>query len=105
MEITRLILGLALGTWLIRALPLTILSGMALPAWLRAWLRLVPGAVLAASLAQSLLVREDRLLPSWHNSYLLAAAPALVVVWRTSNMLLTMLVGMGAFALLQRWLG
>ena len=105
MEITRLILVLALGTWLIRALPLTILSGVALPAWLREWLRLVPGAVLAASLAQALLVQNDRLAISWRNVHLLAAVPAFLIAWRTHNMLLTMLAGMGTFALLQHWLG
>lgn len=101
MALTLLILGLAVGTYALRVLPLTILSRTTLPAWLEEWLRLVPGAVLAASLAQSLLVREGGLALTWRNVYLLAAVPTLVVAWRTRNMILTMLTGIGTFALLQ----
>lgn len=102
MALTLLILGLALGTYLIRVVPLSILSRVSLPQWAVDWLRLVPGAVLAASLAQSLLVREERLVFSWTNAHLMAALPAMLVAWRTKNMILTMAVGMLAYALLQR---
>jgi branched-subunit amino acid transport protein len=104
MAITFLILGLALGTYLLRLLPLTVLSRAALPAWAYDWLSLVPGAVLAASLAQALLVQEEQLALTWTNAYLLAAVPAFIVAWRTRNVVLTMLSGMAAFALLQRLL-
>jgi len=102
MAITLLILGLALGTYLLRLLPLTALSRVTLPEWAKDWLSLVPGAVLAASLAQALLVREEHLALSWRNTYLLAAIPAFLVAWRTRNVVLTMLSGMAAYALLQR---
>jgi len=102
MALTLLILGLALGTYLFRLLPLTALSRVTLPAWAQDWLSLVPGAVLAASLAQALLVQEEHLALSWRNAYLLAAIPAFLVAWRTRNVVLTMLSGMAAYALLQR---
>jgi branched-subunit amino acid transport protein len=51
-----------------------------------------------------LLVREGALAATWRNPYLLAAAPAFLVAWRTRNMLLTMVTGMAAFALAQRLL-
>ena len=102
MAVTLLILGLALGTYLLRLLPLTALSRVTLPEWAQDWLGLVPGAVLAASLAQTLLVREEHLALSWRNTYLLAAIPAFLVAWRTRNVVLTMLSGMAAYALLQR---
>ncbi len=104
MAITTLICGLALGTFLIRVLPLTLLSRVTLPASVRAWLRYVPSAVLAASLAQTLLVREGALNLSWANAYLWAALPAFLVAWRTRNMILTMLSGMAAYALALRLL-
>jgi branched-subunit amino acid transport protein len=96
---------LALGTYLFRIAPLTLLSGVELPQWALHWLRLVPGAVLAASLAQTLLVREGAFALTWRNPYLLAAVPAFLVAWRTRNMLLTMTAGMATFALMQRLLG
>jgi branched-subunit amino acid transport protein len=104
LALTLTILALALGTYLLRVLPITLLSRATLPAWLHDWLALVPGAVLAASLAQTLFVPDGRFDLSWHNLYLLAAAPTVLVAWRTRNVLLTMLSGMAAFALLQRLL-
>ena len=104
MATTLLILGLAAGTFLLRFLPLAVLSRVELPLWAREWLSLVPGAVLAASLAQALLVRNDRLALSWANPYLLAAVPTFLVAWRTRNVILTMISGMAAYALLSHLL-
>lgn len=105
MATTLLILGLAAGTFLLRFLPLATLSRVELPRWARDWLGLVPGAVLAASLAQALLIQNDRLALSWANPYLLAAVPTFVVAWRTRNVILTVLSGMAAYALLNHLLG
>jgi branched-subunit amino acid transport protein len=104
MAITLLILGLALGTFLIRVLPLTVLSRVEVPQGVREWLRLVPSAVLAASLAQALLIQDGALRITWTNHSLWAAIPAFLVAWRTRNMLATMLSGMAAYALLARLL-
>ena len=103
-SLTALILAMALGTFAFRLLPLTVLTRLQLPAWARDWLSLVPGAVLAASLAQTLLLREGALALPWRNAHLLAALPTALVAWRTRNMIATMAVGMLAFALLQRLL-
>ncbi len=105
MSTTLLILALAAGTLAIRLLPLAALSRVRLPGWAEEWLRLVPGAVLAASLAQSVLVRDGQLAITWRNPYLLAALPAFLVAWRTRNVLLTMLSGMVGFALISQLLG
>jgi branched-subunit amino acid transport protein len=95
--VTWLIVALAAGTLFWRLLPLATLSRTSLPRWAEEWLRLVPGAILAASLAQSLLVQGDRLALTWRNPYLLAALPAFLVAWRTRNVLLTMVCGMAGF--------
>jgi branched-subunit amino acid transport protein len=104
MAITLLILGLALGTFLIRVLPLTVLGRIELAPSVREWLRLVPSAVLAASLAQALLVQDGALNLTWANRSLWAAIPAFLVAWRTRNMLATMLAGMATYALLAQLL-
>ncbi len=95
--VTWLIVALAAGTLIWRLLPLAALSRTSLPRWAEEWLRLVPGAILAASLAQSLLVQEEQLTLTWRNPYLLAALPAFLVAWRTRNVLLTMACGMAGF--------
>lgn len=95
---------MALGTFAFRLLPLTVLTRLQLPAWARDWLSLVPGAVLAASLAQTLLFRQGALALDWRNVHLLAALPTALAAWRTRNMIATMVVGMLTFALLERLL-
>ena len=100
MATTWLILALAIGTFAWRFVPFALLARIELPNWAKEWLRLVPGAVLAASLAQTLLVQENRVNLSWANAELLAALPAFLVAWRTKNMILTMLSGMLSYALL-----
>ena len=102
--ITRLIAALAVSNFVTRYVPLAWLSRVALPGWAEDFLKLVPGAVLAASLAQALLIQDERLALSLGNPHLLAALPASVVAWRTRSMIWTMLTGIVAFALLGRLL-
>jgi branched-subunit amino acid transport protein len=83
MNVTLVILAIALGTIIFRLVPLALLSRMSLPTWLQDWLGLVPAAVLSAMLAQSLFVQEGRLALAWQNTFLLAAVPTFVVAWRT----------------------
>ncbi len=104
-SLTLFIVVLALGTFCLRFLPMAVLSRVNLPEWAQEWLRLVPGAVLAASLAQALFIREGQISLSWTNAYLLAAIPALLVAWRTRSMGLTILSGMAAYVLFQHLLG
>jgi branched-subunit amino acid transport protein len=104
MATTWLILALAVGTFAWRFVPFALLARVELPDWAKEWLRLVPGAVLAASLAQTLLVQDKRLDLSWANVEIWAALPAFLVAWRTRNMMLTMLSGMLSYALLHHLL-
>ncbi len=99
MTTTTTILLLALGTFLLRFVPMAALSRVALPAWAEDWLRLVPGAVLAASLAQALLYPEGSLWLSMRNPYLLATVPTALVAWRTRSVIFTMVAGLAFFAL------
>ena len=104
MAITLIILAIAFCTYLFRVVPLAVLSRFDLPVWAQDWLELVPGAVLAATLAQILLVRDGTLSVSLDNLYLLAALPTALVAWKTRNLVPTMLVGIAAYALLSHWL-
>lgn len=104
MSKTWLILALAAGTFAWRFVPFAVLAQVELPDWVKEWLRLVPAAILAASLTQTLLVQENHINMSWTNVELLAALPAFLVAWRTRSMILTMLSGMLGYALLQHLL-
>ena len=101
---TLLIVSLAASNFLTRYVPLAWLTGVALPGWAEDFLSLVPGAVLAASLAQALLIQDEGLALSLRNPHLLAAIPASLVAWRTRSMIWTMLTGIAAFGVLTRML-
>jgi branched-subunit amino acid transport protein len=72
-----------------------------LPGLLRRALRFVPVAVLTAIIVPALVFSQDTLDVSPGNARLMAGVLAVLVAWRTRNMLLTIAVGMGALWLLQ----
>jgi len=97
-----LILGMALVTYLLRYLPLVCLRHVEIPAWFRRWLELAPAAILAAMLAPTVFIAEERIDLSFDNINVWAALPAALIAWRTRNIMLTMLAGMAASALIQQ---
>lgn len=74
---------------------------LAVPEWLRRALRFAPPAVLSAIILPELLLQEGTLNFSYENPRLLAGLVAILVAWRTRNVLLTLLVGMGTLWALQ----
>ena len=101
-ETWGLILGMALVTYLIRYLPLAYLSQAEIPSWFTRWLELATAAILAAMLAPTVLIAKDRIDLSLSNASFWAAIPAALVAWRTRNIMLTILVGMAASAVIQQ---
>ena len=93
------IVGMAVVTCLPRLLPTLFLSGRNLRPLLIAWLRLVPPAVLAAMLAPSLLLRENRVDLGFDNLFFWAALVAFPVAWKSKSLFATVVVGMGLVAL------
>jgi len=93
------IVGMAVVTYLPRLLPTLFLSGRNLRPLLIAWLRLVPPAVLAAMLAPSLLLRENRVDLGFDNLFFWAALVAFPVAWKSKSLFATVVVGMGLVAL------
>lgn len=92
-DILLIILGCALVTFLPRVLPLMVLSRINLPEWGMRWLNYVPISIMAALVAQELLVDEGKIKGLMYNVELLAALPTfLIAVWRRS-LLLTVLGG------------
>lgn len=96
-----LVIGLSVGTYLLRA---SFLLGAerfgGLPPAAERVLPFVPTAVLAGLAAPSILLVEGTLSVGLDNPRLLAGAAAVLVAWRTENMLATVGVGMGVFWLL-----
>lgn len=91
--ILLIILGAALVTFIPRVLPLMLLSQMELPKWLIRWLKNVPVAVMAALLAQELLLSGGHFSLTDNYLKLLAAIPAFIVAFLTKSLLGTVLAG------------
>lgn len=92
-SILLIIVGCTLVTFIPRVLPLVILSQMELPKWVIRWLKNVPVAVMAALLAQALLLSDDQFSISENYLQLLAAIPAFIIAILTKSLLGTVMVG------------
>lgn len=82
-----------------------LLERIRVPEWFRSGLRFVPVAVLSGIILPELTSPNGSLFLSWRNPQLLAGAVAILVAWKTRNVLLTIAVGMGALLVFQFVLG
>lgn len=100
-DVLLLILGCAVVTLIPRVLPLMILSRFRLPDWSMRWLSHVPVAIMAALVAQELLIRDGKLAPLASNAELFAAVPAFLVAAFTRSLLGTVAAGIISLMLLR----
>jgi len=82
-----------------------LLDRIRVPDWFRRGLRFVPVAVLSAIILPELTNPNGSLFISLRNPQLLAGAVAILVAWRTKNVILTIVAGMGALLIFQFVLG
>ncbi len=94
-----LILGMALATFIVRYPVIVLVGKIPLPKSVFKALRYVPAAVLAAIIVPGVLMPNgDNIIDfSPSNAYLVAGIISVLVAWRTKNVLITILVGMGLF--------
>ena len=100
--LTMLTAGLL--TYAIRLSFILLLERWQPPDLLRRALRFVPAAVFAAIIFPELVFRNGSLYLSPANPRLLAGLLAVLIAWRTKNVLVTIGVGMAALLLLQTFL-
>jgi branched-subunit amino acid transport protein len=94
-------LGVGVLTFLIRFSFIALLERWQAPVIVQRALRFVPVAVLTAIIIPELVLNTGSLNLSPANPRLLAALAAILVAWKTKNVVLTILVGMAAFWLLR----
>lgn len=104
LELWIALLGMTLIAFALRYLPLAMLERFSLPPNLQQALRYVPAATLAGLVFPALLTADGQWAVGLDNERLLAGIIAALIAWRFKNILLTLLVGMGALWLLQ-WMG
>jgi branched-subunit amino acid transport protein len=101
MRIWVIIVIIGLITLAIRLSFILLFGVIEVPPVLRRALRFVPAAVLSAIILPELLLRDETLSLSLGNERLVAGVLAMLVAWRTKNVLLTIAVGMVALWLLR----
>ncbi len=104
-----LILGMAVVTYIPRAVPLMALSTRELNPLFMRWLEMVPPAVLAALLGPELFLRASpdgakELFLSPNNIFLPAALITFLMGWLSRNFFATIAVGMATVALLRYYM-
>ena len=102
MNIWVIIIVIGLITFAIRLSFILLFGVVDVPPLLRRALRFVPGAILSAIILPDLLLQDEKLSLSLGNERLLAGGIAILVAWRTKNVLLTIAVGMAAFWLFRQ---
>jgi branched-subunit amino acid transport protein len=104
LNIWLLMLVGGLITFGIRLSFIFLLEKVKTPDWFKRALRFVPPAVLSAILLPALVQRNNSLDISFHNPQLLAGLAAVLVAWRTRNVLLTIAAGLVALLILQAFM-
>jgi branched-subunit amino acid transport protein len=82
-----------------------LLDRIQVPDWFRRGLRFVPVAVLSAIILPELATHNAVIDLSLRNPQLYAGALAILVAWRTKNVLLTISVGMAALLIFRALMG
>lgn len=105
MNIWLVMLIAGLLTFATRLSFIFLLDRIRVPDWFRRGLRFVPVAVLSAIILPELTSPNGDLFLSWRNPQLLAGMVAILVAWRTKNVILTIMAGMAALVVLRFVLG
>lgn len=101
MTVLLIIFGGAIVTMIPRVLPLAVLSKVDLPDWVVNWLKHIPVAIMAALLAQEILLPTEEFGYFYGNLRLLAAIPTILVAVFTRSLLGTVIVGILSMMLLR----
>lgn len=100
-----MIVGMMAVTFGVRYPVLALVGRLQLPASVIRALRYVPVAVLTAIIVPELVLRGGEWHVSPDNAYLVAGIVAILISWRTKNLLLTIVIGMGVFLLWRAIMG
>jgi branched-subunit amino acid transport protein len=103
--IWTIIIGMACANFVLRFVPIAIVSRLELPAPVMRWLSFVPASVMGSLVALEVLRPGG----AWSNPitspYFLAALPTAAIYWRTRSFMGATLFGMLSFVALRFLLG
>lgn len=96
---------MAAANFLVRFVPISIVSRTELPEPVMRWLSFVPVSVMGALVAGEVLRPGGEHATPWQNPYLLAAVPTALVYYKTRSFLGATLAGMIVFVALRALVG
>lgn len=96
---------MALANFLVRFVPIAIVSRVDLPRPVMRWLSFVPVSVMGSLVASEILRPGGNLMAPWLNPYLLAALPTALIYYRTRSFLGATVAGMIIFVALRALVG
>jgi branched-subunit amino acid transport protein len=99
-----LVAGMMLVTFGVRYPVLALLSRTQLPEPVLTALEFVPVAVLSAIIVPMAVTRDGEWAIGFDNPFLLATIVAIFIAWKSRNLLLTIMLGMTVFLILNWWL-
>ena len=105
MSVWLILLAAGFVTFATRLSFILLLHRIKVPNWFTRSLRLVPPAVLSAIILPGLVSGTHGTDFSFHNPQIIAGGLAILVAWRTKNVILTILAGMAALLILRFFLG
>ena len=94
-----LIFGMMVVTFGVRYSSIIVAGRVQLPEPMLRALKFVPVAVLTAIITPAVLIREGSLSLDWTNAYIVGAAAAVLISWRTKSLMWTITVSMAVFLL------
>lgn len=99
-QMTLLLLGCALVTWIPRVLPFIFVRRMALPDVVMRWLAYIPICILSALVITNLFITSGSIVTvHWHVFF--AFLPTLFIAIWTKSLSITVLVGIVSMALIR----
>jgi branched-subunit amino acid transport protein len=103
LEVYLFIILSALVTFALRYVPMNILEKQRLAPWLERSLKYVPAATLAGLVFPALLLQNKTLALSFSNDRLIAGILAAIIAYTTKNILVTIISGLVALWVLQKF--
>lgn len=100
-----MIAGMAAANFIVRFVPLTLVSKVRVPGPIARWLSFVPVTVMASLVFTEILRPGGSWALSLSNPYLLAALPTAAVFAKTRSFLSSTLAGMASFLVFRTLLG
>jgi len=100
-----IIAGMAAVNFLVRFIPLAVVTRLKLPEPVMRWLSYVPISVMGALVATEVLRPQGVFVPPWTSPWLAGGLASAIVFWKTQSFLGATVAGMALFVVLRTLLG